>query len=100
MRWSNPPRSVAPASRRRSRGRLVPAVGAFTAALFLASALLLYSSPEEKRISIYSNVANYTLPIVERNGTDYVGLLEVFEPLGSVSAKAIGSRWKFRYNDL
>lgn len=71
---------------------------AFTTAV--ASVLLLYSTPEEKRISIYSNAANYTLPILERNGADYIGLLEVFEPLGTVSAKASGTHWKFRYNEV
>src|ERR1039458_8119078 len=100
MRWSKPRRVVAPAPRRQSRGRPVLAVGAFTAAIFLASTLLLYSSPEEKRISVYSNAANYSLPVLERNGDEYIGLLEVFEPLGAVSAKANGNRWKFRYYDV
>src|SRR5579863_3945331 len=99
MRWSNE-RRVAPASRRLSRGRLVPAAGTFAAAIFLASALLLHSSPEEKRVTIYSNAANYSLPVLERNGDEYVGLLEVFEPLGVVSAKANGPHWKFRYYDV
>ena len=100
MRWSKPHRVVAPASRRLSWGRPVRAVGAFTAATFLASVLLLYSSPEEKRISVYSNAANYSLPVIDRNGDEYIGLLEVFEPLGAVSAKASGLRWKFRYYDI
>jgi N-acetylmuramoyl-L-alanine amidase len=100
MRWSRPRRSVAPASRRRSWVRLVPAVRSFTAAILLASTLLLHSSPEEKRISIYSNAANYSLPVLERNGDEYIGLLEVFEPLGAVSAKASGPHWKFRYYDV
>ncbi len=69
-------------------------------AVFLASALLLYSAPEEKRITIYSNAANYSLPVLDRNGDEYVGLLEVFEPLGAVSARASGSHWKFRYYDV
>jgi len=90
---------VAPASRR-PPGHLVPAAGAFAAAVVLASSILLYSSPEEKRITIYSNAANYTLPVLERNGDEYVGLLEVFEPLGNVSAKLSGSHWKFRYYDV
>jgi N-acetylmuramoyl-L-alanine amidase len=102
MRWSNPAprRLVAPTSRRLFRGGPIPALLAFAAAIFLASTLLLYSSPEEKRISIYSNAANYALPVLERNGADYVGLLEVFEPLGSVSARATGTHWKFRYYDV
>src|SRR5580693_8157141 len=102
MRWINPRRFVAPASYR-WRGRPVPAAGAmltFAAAIFLASSLLLYSSPEEKRITIYSNAANYSLPVLERNGDEYVGLLEVFEPLGVVSAKVNGPHWKFRYYDV
>jgi N-acetylmuramoyl-L-alanine amidase len=98
MRWSNSCRLVAPASRRQSPRSLVAAV-ALISAIFLASALLLYSAPEEKRITIYSNAANYSLPVLERNGDEYVGLLEVFEPLGAVSARATGPRWKFRYYD-
>ena len=103
MRWSNPRGSVAPASGQLWRGRRVPAVGAlltFASAIFVASALLLSAAPEEKHVSIFSTAANYTLPVLERNGDEYVGLLEVFEPLGSVSAKANGSHWKFRYNDV
>src|SRR5579859_6117251 len=105
MRWNKPaPRLLAAlASRRPSRARPVPAAGAlltFTIAIFLAFTLLLYSAPEERRVAIYSNIANYSLPVLERNGIDYVGLLEVFEPLGSVSAKATGQRWKFRYYEV
>ena len=100
MRWSKERREPTPASPRPSRRRLVPAVGAFTTAIFLASALLVYSAPEEKRITIYSNAANYSLPVLERNGDEYVGLLEVFEPLGPVSARANGPRWKFRYYEV
>jgi N-acetylmuramoyl-L-alanine amidase len=100
MRWSKLRFLVAPASRRQSRGRLVRASGAFTAVILLASTLFLYSSPEEKRITIYSNAANYSLPVLERNGDEYIGLLEVFEPLGAVSAKASGGHWKFRYYDV
>src|SRR5271170_6178721 len=100
MRWSNERRELTPRSRRPSRGRLVPAVGAFTTAIFLASALLVYSAPEEKRVSIYSNAANYSLPVLERNGDEYVGLLELFEPLGAVSAKTSGPHWKFHYYDV
>ncbi len=71
-----------------------------SAAILMASTLLLYSSPEEKRISLYSKAANYSLPVLDRNGDEYVGLLEVFEPLGTVSAKASGTRWRFRYYDI
>jgi N-acetylmuramoyl-L-alanine amidase len=98
MRWSNPPTPVAPAPRRLSRGRLVPAVVAILA--FTAAVVLVSGAPEEKHLSIFSTAANYTLPVLERNGDEYVGLLELFEPLGAVNAKTTGPRWKFRYYDV
>lgn len=67
--------------------------------LALASVVLLSGSSEEKRVSVYSTVANYSLPVVERNTLDYVGLLEVLEPLGTVSARLNDGRWRLRYND-
>ena len=48
--------------------------------LVLAGYLLLgmaAPAPEEKRISIYSPAADYSLSITEREGKDYVGLLEI-----------------------
>jgi len=70
------------------------------AVVVLSSRLLLFStSSDEKRLSIYSTVANYSLPLSERNGQDYVVLLEVLDPLGTVTAKTEGNRWKVRSND-
>lgn len=69
-------------------------------ALLLVSALGLFSAPADKHLSVYSVAANYSLPLVQREGRDYVGLLEFLEPLGRVSAKAEGSRWRLRYNNL
>jgi N-acetylmuramoyl-L-alanine amidase len=73
--------------------------GAAASLLAIASVVLLSGSPEEKRVSVYSTIANYSLPVVERNKQDYVGLLEVLEPLGTVSARVNGNRWRLRYND-
>jgi len=73
---------------------------AIIAVLAVASTLLLSFSSDEKRISIYSNVADYSLLVVEHDGIDYVGLLETLEPLGTVSAKFGGGHWKLRYNDV
>ena len=70
--------------------------------LALVLVLLVTNAPSaaEKRISIYSTAANYSLPLIERNGGDYVGLLEILDPLGSVSARTNGLRWKIRYNNV
>lgn len=66
----------------------------------LPSIVLLTGAVDEKRIAIYSVAANYFLPVNEYNGKDYVGLLEILEPLGSVSAKTNGNRWKLIYDDV
>lgn len=67
--------------------------------LLLVSFLLSAASPE-KHLSIYSTAANYSLPIVQRQGRDYIGFLELLEPLGTVSAKSDGQRWRLHYNNI
>ena len=69
-----------------------------TAILF--TAILLSGAAPEKHLAIYSTVANYSLPVVQREGRDYVGLLEILEPLGRVSAKSDTQRWRLRYNNI
>lgn len=73
----------------------------------LAGLALLYwltpstaSAAAEKQISIYSPVAIYSLPVVERSGRDYVGLLELLEPLGRVNTDTNGRSLKLRYNSI
>ena len=68
--------------------------------LLLASVTLLSAAPsaDEKHISVYSPVASYTLPILDRAGHEYIGLLELLEPLGRVSSETDGRHWKLRYN--
>ncbi|HKC00285.1 MAG TPA: N-acetylmuramoyl-L-alanine amidase [Terriglobales bacterium] len=61
----------------------------------LPSALL---SADEKHLSVYSPVAIYTLPVLDRAGREYIGLLELLEPLGRVRAESEGRRWRLRYN--
>src|SRR5215472_18913535 len=69
-------------------------------ALVAGSAILLSGAAPEKRLSVYSVAANYSLPVVQREGRDYVGVLEVLEPLGRVSAKGEGNKWRLRYNNV
>ncbi len=69
-------------------------------AILLATATFMSSAPaaDEKYISVYSPVAIYTLPVLERAGHEYVGLLELLEPLGRVSTETDGRHWRLRYN--
>ena len=72
-----------------------------TASLLVLSALSCSPPPPRKNIfTVYSVAANYSLPLVQREGRDYVGLLEILEPLGRVSAKSDGPRWRLRYNNV
>lgn len=103
MRWirrckskMNRSAGVPPAVQRPSRPRPVLA---YAAALSLLLVLSSGAAPE-KHLSVYSLAANYSLQIVQRGGHDYIGLLELLEPLGRVSAKADGSRWRLRYNNV
>jgi N-acetylmuramoyl-L-alanine amidase len=68
-------------------------------AILQGLAASLSGVPEEKRIAIFSVVANYSLPVVDQQGHDYVGLLELLEPLGTITAQVNGTRWRLRYND-
>ena len=73
--------------------------------ILLASLTLLATAPaappiEEKHVSVYSPVAIYTLPVVERGGRDYVGLLELLEPLGRVSTESNGHLLRLHYNAI
>ena len=62
--------------------------------------MLAATAGDEKRISIYSPVADYSLNVSDREGREYIGLLEILEPLGAVSAKADGKAWKLRFNTI
>src|SRR6266568_8966917 len=68
--------------------------------LMLACAIVLSGAAPEKHLSVYSVAANYSLPLVQREGHEYVGLLELLEPLGKVSAKSDGTRWRLHYNNV
>src|ERR1039458_10161774 len=72
-------------------------VGIAGGALLFVAVLLVSGAAPEKHLSIYSSVANYSLPIVQRQGRDYVGLLELLDPLGTVSAKSDGLHWRLHY---
>src|SRR5579863_1191300 len=75
-------------------------VGIAGGALLFIAVLLVSGAAPEKHLSIYSSAATYSLPIVQRQGHDYVGLLELLDPLGKVSAKFESPRWRLHYNNV
>src|SRR5271166_4228640 len=61
-------------------GGAPPALTRIAAMLLIFVAALLSGAAPEKHLSVYSSVANYSLPIVQRQGHEYVGLLNYSIP--------------------
>jgi len=99
MRWSKVPSTQhsVPGSRRET-GRWVLSTGYWV--LLVITFLSAAPAADERHISVYSPVAIYTLPVMEHAGHEYVGLLELLEPLGRVSTRTNGRSWTLRYNAL
>jgi N-acetylmuramoyl-L-alanine amidase len=93
MRWS---------SRRWCSGGTKPAapVAIVCLAVLFAFVLAISGFADEKRLSVYSGAASYSLTVQEKNGTDYIGLLEILQPLGPVSARTDGRAWRLNYNGV
>lgn len=94
MRWSKVPSTRYPVPSSRWKVCYWVLGTAYWVLLLLSAAAF----GEEKHVSVYSPVAIYTLPVLERAGHEYVGLLELLEPLGRVSSQTDGRRWNLRYN--
>src|SRR5579864_9461575 len=99
MRWTSRFRSAGVPPLWRTLYSSAVGIPIFAAIVF--GAILLSGAAPGKHLSVYSVAANYALPVVQRDGHDYVGLLELLEPLGKVSAKS-DSRggWRLRYNNV
>jgi N-acetylmuramoyl-L-alanine amidase len=68
-------------------------------ALVLIALILPLHSADEKHIMMYAPSTSFSLAVSDREGREYVGLLEAIEPLGTVTSRTDGTRWKLRYND-
>ena len=98
MRWIKVPSiQYSVPSAKRKVGCWVPSTG-YWVLLATLTFLSAARSAEERHISVYSPVAIYTLPLLERSGHEYVGLLELLEPLGRVSSETNGRSLRLRYN--
>src|SRR5271155_5071377 len=75
-------------------GRVAPVILLFLVVLAASGAA------PEKHLTVYSTAANYSLPIVQRQGREYIGLLELLDRLGTVSAKSDPPRWRLHYNNI
>jgi N-acetylmuramoyl-L-alanine amidase len=83
-----------------SRFRMTACALIFVCICVCLCAIVVTGAQPGKHLSVYSVAANYSLPLVRREGRDYVGLLEVLEPLGKVSARSDSRGWRLRYNNV
>ncbi|HWR36910.1 MAG TPA: N-acetylmuramoyl-L-alanine amidase [Clostridia bacterium] len=72
------------------------------AALLLVFAAFVLIFPrltraEEKRLAVYSPQTSYAISVLDHDGLEYVGLVDLLEPLGRVEARPDGNKWKFTF---
>ena len=69
--------------------------------LLLVSILLLGLSPgqEEKRLAVYSPLANFSIPVNDHDGQEYVSITDLVDPFGKATLTHKNDRWKLRLAD-
>ncbi len=71
-------------------------VGQSCCLLFVA----LYSTmlpAQQKTLAVYAPQMYYQVSIVNHDGKDYVGLIDLLEPVGGVESRVDGKKWKLRF---
>jgi len=92
MRWTKPVSGVGS-----GQNRLVTVAVILVAAMI--PVLLSVGAGDQKRIAIYSGSANYTLNVQDRDGKEYVDLLEILQPLGATSIRSDRSSWRLHFGN-
>ncbi len=67
-------------------------------AIVLTIAALTASAADDKRLSVYTPQTSFSVNVLEREGSEYVALLDVLASLGSASARQEGDKWKLQFN--
>lgn len=57
------------------------------------------SAAEPEKVSVYAPHARYSIPVLSFDGRQYIGLLDLIEPLGTPELKPEGKKWKLRVPD-
>ncbi len=60
--------------------------------------VLLGLSPaaEEKRLAVYSPQTNFTIPVFDHDGHEYVSLIDLVDPFGRATLTADKKRWRLK----
>src|SRR5512147_2789880 len=65
--------------------------------LFLVDLFSTTLLSQQKSFSVYAPQMYYQVSIVDHAGKDYVGLIDLLEPIGRVESRADGKKWKLRF---
>jgi N-acetylmuramoyl-L-alanine amidase len=87
-------------SRSRSWSRATFFFASLCVLSILSAVLSSHAQPEAKRITFYTPQTSYALPVFDRNNVEYVGLLEALEPMGAVSGRAEGKKYRLKFRDI
>lgn len=52
---------------------------------------------QDKHLSIYAPQTHYQVSVVDQPAGEYVGLLDVLEPLGKIESHTNGKKWRLRF---
>src|SRR5579871_1922356 len=77
----------------RRNGRAIVCTG-----VLLCCALLASVAEPEKRLTVYTQQSGYSVPVMDRGGQSYIGIMELIQPLGATKAVVNGKQWKTRIN--
>ncbi len=64
--------------------------------LLILNSVSTRSQPNEKRLSVYSAQTNYSILVQDHEGVEYIGLIDLLEPLGKIAAKG-DKNWKLEF---
>ncbi len=67
-------------------------------AIVLTIAALVATAADDKRLSIYTPQSSYAVNVLDRDGHEYVALLDVLASLGSAGAYQAGDKWKLQFS--
>ena len=95
MRWIDGLWGVKPARFVLPAQRIVPPLALL---VLLVLPLQPQSSSSLQRLSVYAPRGSFTVPLQQNAGRDYLGILDLLDPLGQLSARQDGRKWKMRFN--
>ena len=81
----------------RSKHALLWALAILTAVAVILLVPKRVRTAEPHRISVFSARSNYSIDTFDRDGLEYVGLIDLLEPMGRVEARTDGKRWTLSY---